>query len=88
MTIARDKFSEVNNHISLSVSTMTIINLLCVVNKFKFNSNCMIFFFLQDVNELLLYFAIAGGVTAGALLLLFILVFVLFVKVNRLSTDG
>ncbi|XP_029050867.1 uncharacterized protein LOC114879778 isoform X1 [Osmia bicornis bicornis] len=44
--------------------------------------------FSEDANELLLYFAIAGGVTAGALLLLFILVFVLFVKVNRLSTDG
>ncbi|XP_026674489.1 uncharacterized protein LOC108631175 isoform X2 [Ceratina calcarata] len=43
---------------------------------------------LSEVNELLTYFAIAGGITLGALLLLFILVCVLFVKVNRLSKDG
>ncbi|XP_033340133.1 uncharacterized protein LOC117228469 [Megalopta genalis] len=42
----------------------------------------------MEVDELLLYLAIAGGVVAGALLILFILVILLFVKVNRLATDG
>jgi hypothetical protein len=37
---------------------------------------------------LTLYFYIACGITAGALLLLLILVIVLFVKVNRLAGDG
>ncbi|XP_076297879.1 uncharacterized protein LOC143217457 [Lasioglossum baleicum] len=42
----------------------------------------------MEANELLLYFAIACGVIAGALLLLFILVIILFVKLNRLAADG
>lgn len=41
----------------------------------------------MDVNELSLYFTIACGVTAGALLLLFVLVVVLYVRVNRLASD-
>ncbi|XP_076221278.1 uncharacterized protein LOC116433184 [Nomia melanderi] len=42
----------------------------------------------METDELLLYFAIACGVIVGALLLLFILVCVLFMKVNRLTADG
>ncbi|XP_043605312.1 uncharacterized protein LOC122577792 [Bombus pyrosoma] len=42
----------------------------------------------METDDLLLYFAIAAGIVGGALLLLFVLVFVLFVKVNRLSKDG
>ncbi|KAG7201769.1 hypothetical protein KM043_004489 [Ampulex compressa] len=42
---------------------------------------------MENLEELTLYFYIACGVTAGALLLLFILVCVLFAKVNRLSSD-
>ncbi|XP_017753715.1 PREDICTED: uncharacterized protein LOC108546241 [Eufriesea mexicana] len=42
----------------------------------------------MEADDLLLYFAIACGIAGGALLLLFILVCVLFVKVRRLSTDG
>ncbi|XP_015430148.1 PREDICTED: uncharacterized protein LOC107186724 [Dufourea novaeangliae] len=42
----------------------------------------------MENDELVLYFAIAGGVIAGFLLLLFILVCILFVKLNRLAVDG
>ncbi|KAK9304831.1 hypothetical protein QLX08_003903 [Tetragonisca angustula] len=42
----------------------------------------------MEADDLLLYFAIAAGVVAGVLLLLFVLVCVLFVKVNRLSKNG
>ncbi|XP_017788347.1 PREDICTED: uncharacterized protein LOC108570920 [Habropoda laboriosa] len=42
----------------------------------------------METDELFLYFAIACGVIGGALLLLFILVCVLFIKVNRLPADG
>ncbi|XP_012534368.1 uncharacterized protein LOC105835526 [Monomorium pharaonis] len=41
-----------------------------------------------SVDDLTLYFYIACGITAGALILLFTLVIVLFVKVNRLAGDG
>lgn len=41
----------------------------------------------MEISELSLYFAIACGITAAALLVLFILVCVLFVKVNRLASD-
>ncbi|XP_011687278.1 PREDICTED: uncharacterized protein LOC105449657 isoform X2 [Wasmannia auropunctata] len=40
------------------------------------------------VENLTLYFYVACGITAGALILLFALVAVLFVKVNRLAEDG
>lgn len=43
---------------------------------------------MVTTEELKLYFYIACGVTAGVLILLFILVIVLFVKVNRLAGDG
>ena len=44
--------------------------------------------FTMEIDELLLYFAIACGIGAGALLLLFVLVCVLFFKINRLAADG
>lgn len=43
---------------------------------------------METLEDLTLYFYIACGITAGALILLFILVIVLFVKVNRLARDG
>ncbi|XP_076245411.1 uncharacterized protein LOC143185959 isoform X2 [Calliopsis andreniformis] len=42
----------------------------------------------MESDELLLYFIIACGIAAGAILILFILVCVLFVKVKRLAADG
>ncbi|XP_018362616.1 PREDICTED: uncharacterized protein LOC108760861 isoform X1 [Trachymyrmex cornetzi] len=51
----------------------------------------LIFFGLSlsaEIDDLTLYFYIACGIFAGALILLFVLVTVLFVKVNRLSEDG
>ncbi|CAL1673396.1 unnamed protein product [Lasius platythorax] len=42
---------------------------------------------METLADLTLYFYIACGVIAGALILLFILVIVLFVKVNRLAGD-
>ncbi|XP_018396391.1 PREDICTED: uncharacterized protein LOC108774721 isoform X5 [Cyphomyrmex costatus] len=41
-----------------------------------------------EIDDLTLYFYIACGIFAGALILLFVLVTVLFVKVNRLAEDG
>ncbi|GAB1862869.1 hypothetical protein CAJAP_03948 [Camponotus japonicus] len=41
----------------------------------------------DSLEEWTLYFYIACGITAGALILLFILVIVLFIKVNRLAGD-
>jgi hypothetical protein len=41
-----------------------------------------------DLDDLALYFYIACGIAAGALIILFILVILLFVKVNRLAQDG
>ncbi|KAL6267646.1 uncharacterized protein LOC105427571 isoform X1 [Pogonomyrmex barbatus] len=46
------------------------------------------FFSAVSVNDLALYFYIACGITACALILLFVLVIVLFMKVNRLAEDG
>ncbi|XP_032680177.1 uncharacterized protein LOC116848331 [Odontomachus brunneus] len=43
---------------------------------------------MDPVDDLMLYFYIACGVVAVALIALFILVIVLFVKVNRLARDG
>ncbi|XP_011862307.1 PREDICTED: uncharacterized protein LOC105558949 isoform X1 [Vollenhovia emeryi] len=40
------------------------------------------------LDDLTLHFYIACGITVGALIVLFILVIVLFVKVNRLAEDG
>lgn len=42
----------------------------------------------MESSDLTLYFYIACGVAGGAIILLFILVLVLFVKVNRLTGDG
>ncbi|XP_011162563.1 uncharacterized protein LOC105197749 isoform X2 [Solenopsis invicta] len=41
-----------------------------------------------SLDDLTLYFYIACGIIAVALILLFVLVIVLFVKVNRLAQDG
>ncbi|KAL6432298.1 hypothetical protein ACFW04_006737 [Cataglyphis niger] len=43
---------------------------------------------MENLKDLTLYFYIACGVAGGVLILLFILVIVLFVKVNRLARDG
>ncbi|XP_077261118.1 uncharacterized protein LOC143896876 isoform X2 [Temnothorax americanus] len=40
------------------------------------------------LDDLTLYFYIACGITAGALITLFVLVIVLFMRVNRLAEDG
>ncbi|XP_043283511.1 uncharacterized protein [Venturia canescens] len=43
---------------------------------------------MVDIEEILFYFYITWGVTSAILLALFILICVLFVKVNLLSADG
>ncbi|XP_076622287.1 uncharacterized protein LOC143342375 [Colletes latitarsis] len=42
----------------------------------------------METKDLELYFVIACGIAAGAFLILFILVCMLFVKLNRLNADG
>lgn len=43
---------------------------------------------MESLEDWTLYFYIACGITAVALILLFVLVIVLFIKVNRLAGDG
>ncbi|XP_070515607.1 transmembrane protein 267-like isoform X2 [Cardiocondyla obscurior] len=55
-----------------------------------FGSTCPIPYYLYatDVEELALYFYIACGIGTAALIVLFVLVIMLLVKVNRLAEDG
>lgn len=43
---------------------------------------------METLEDLTLYFYIAGGITAFGFIILFILIIVLFVKVKKLSADG
>lgn len=71
----------------ITISWVYIPVYLVLSSRRKSRVTSVIIKFNMDPGDVL-YFAIAGGIIAGALLLLFILVCVLFVKVNRLSKDG